>query len=247
MSKIEWCDKTWNCVTGCSWRSISCDGCYARRMTKRLQGIHEAKIASGISSSPGIAKYAEGFDKVVMHWDELGMPSEIKKPSRIFVNSMSDTFHKKVSISFIMTLFEVMGRCYKDHQYQLLTKRSERLLMLSNEGCLDWYPNIWMGVTIEHEQYLHRLSHLRATGAMVKFLSLEPLLGRMSNLDLTNIDQVICGAETGPGARYMNPDWAREIRDSCKDQGVAFFMKKMSNKETIPDDLMIREFPDAKG
>ncbi len=214
-------------------------------MTRRLQGICDAKIDRGERVPPGIYKYFEGFDKVVMHWNELQMPFDIKEPSRIFVNSMSDTFHRDVSVPFIMTLFLAMGDWYPQHQYQLLTKRSERLLALSTEGHLDWHSNIWMGVTVEHEQYLHRLYHLRATGAKIKFLSLEPLLSPLTNLDLTGIHQVICGAETGPGARPMKPDWAREIRDQCREQDVKFFMKAMSNKEPIPDDLMIREFPEV--
>ncbi len=240
MSKIEWTGKTWNCITGCTKISSGCLHCYSERMTKRLQGMYFAQLEKG--STPGMAKYKDGFNKVATHHDALYLPRAHTKPTTFFVNSMSDTFHMDVSSQFIHDIFAEM-RIISQHTYQLLTKRSERLLQLSCD--LEWCDNIWMGVTVESSKYSYRIDHLRQTEAKVKFLSLEPLLDELPSLNLDEIDWCIVGAETGPGARYMNPDWAREIRDQCRDQDVKFFMKKVSGKEPVPDDLMIREFPEV--
>lgn len=243
MSKIQWTDETWNCITGCTKTSKGCAKCYASSMSKRLQGMYKARLARGDDIPDGIRKYQYGFDKVVCHYNELLFPSTLLEGKRVFANSMSDTFHKDVPIAFIMTMFFVMKEA-NQHQYQLLTKRAGRLSRLDIEGHLDWQSNIWMGVSVERKDYKYRIDHLRSTGARIKFISFEPLLGDMGTLNLKGISQAIVGCETGPRARYMNPQWARDIRDQCREQGVKFFMKAVSNKESIPDDLMIREFPE---
>jgi len=251
MTKIEWTHipgwkgETLNCITGCTAISSGCRSCYARRMTKRLQAMYYAKIAKGENPGKGLDKYKFGFDKIKIHpktWQEV---SDWKKPRSVFLNSMSDTFHQDVPYWYIDWLFENMNR-YDQHIWQVLTKRSKRMEDLCNHRGLGLHftSNIWMGVTVENEQNLYRIDDLRAIDAQTKFLSCEPLLESLKHLALSGISWCIVGAETGPGARYMNPDWAREIRDMCREHGVAFFMKHMSNKEPIPDDLMIREFPE---
>ncbi len=204
-SAIEWTESTWNPVTGCTKVSPGCMHCYAERMAKRLQAM-------------GQPNYADGF-KVAMHEHAVELPLTWKKPRTIFVNSMSDLFHKAIPVEFIQRVFDVMRRA-NWHQYQLLTKRSERLLEL--EGKLEWLPNVWMGVSVENQKYTYRIDHLRQTRAHTKFLSLEPLLGPLPELDLTWIDWAIVGGESGPGARPMKPEWATEIRDQCRKAQVPF-------------------------
>ena len=208
-SHIEWTDATWNPVTGCSKVSPGCKHCYAERMAKRLQAM-------------GQPNYANGFE-VTLQPHMLELPLEWKRPRRVFVNSMSDLFHKDVPLSFIKKVFSVMRRA-NWHQYQLLTKRSERLLEVS--PLLTWEPHIWIGVSVENDDYTTRIDDLRKTGADVKFLSLEPLLGPLRKLNLRGIDWVIVGGESGPGARPMNPDWVRDIRDQCIRANVPFFFKQ---------------------
>lgn len=208
-SHIEWTDATWNPVTGCSKISPGCKHCYAERMARRLQAM-------------GQPNYANGFE-VTLQPHMLELPLEWKRPRRIFVNSMSDLFHQEVPLSFIKKVFSVMRRA-NWHQYQLLTKRSERLLEVS--PLLTWEPHIWIGVSVENDDYTSRIDDLRKTGADVKFLSLEPLLGPLRKLNLRGIDWVIVGGESGPGARPMNPDWVRDIRDQCIRANVPFFFKQ---------------------
>jgi protein gp37 len=208
-SHIEWTDATWNPVTGCSKVSPGCKHCYAERMAKRLQAM-------------GQPNYANGFE-VTLQPHMLELPLEWKRPRRVFVNSMSDLFHKDVPLSFIKRVFSVMRRA-NWHQYQLLTKRSERLLEVS--PLIAWEPHIWIGVSVENDDYTSRIDDLRKTGADVKFLSLEPLLGPLRKLNLRGMDWVIVGGESGPGARPMNPDWVREIRDQCVRANVPFFFKQ---------------------
>src|SRR5947209_2498479 len=197
-SPIEWTDATWNPVTGCTKISPGCKFCYAERMANRLRAM-------------GQANYRNGFD-LTLHPHMLEYPLRWRKPRRIFVNSMSDLFHDDVPESFIQSVFEVMHRA-RWHQYQVLTKRSERLLELSSR--LAWEAQIWMGVSVESEEYLCRVEDLRRTGARVKFLSVEPLLGSLRKLDLRGIDWVIVGGESGPGARAVDPEWIREVRERC--------------------------------
>jgi protein gp37 len=208
-SKIEWTESTWNPVTGCTKISPGCKHCYAERMAKRLQAM-------------GQPNYANGFSLTV-HPHAVEAPLSWKSPQVIFVNSMSDLFHKDVPVQFIRQVFDVMNRA-NWHQFQILTKRSGRLLQL--DSSLSWAENIWMGVSIETERYTHRIDDLRQIQAAVKFLSLEPLLGPLPDLDLAGIDWVIVGGESGPRARPMDEDWVLDIRDQCVSQAVPFFFKQ---------------------
>jgi len=181
--------------------------CYAERMAKRLQAMRQPN-------------YADGF-KPTLHYHALELPLKWKKPQTIFVNSMSDLFLKGIPIQFIQKVFEVMRRA-NWHTFQVLTKRAERFVDMSNGlNCLSWSPNIWMGVTVENKNYAFRIDYLRKTEASIKFLSLEPLLGPIPNLDLKGIDWVIVGGESGPGARPMKPEWVLDIRNQCR---RAFFL-----------------------
>lgn len=208
-SSIEWTDATWNPTTGCSKISPGCKNCYAERMSKRLMAM-------------GVEKYANGF-QVTLHRDALSIPLTWKKPQIIFVNSMSDLFHEEIPEEFVQEVFSVMRQAHW-HQFQVLTKRSERLLELAPQ--IDWPENVWMGVSVENADYSYRIDHLRQTNAHIKFLSLEPLLGPLSNLDLDNIDWVIVGGESGPGARPIHKEWVTEIRDQCLIANVPFFFKQ---------------------
>jgi protein gp37 len=208
-SSIEWTEATWNPLTGCTKISPGCKHCYAERMSNRLQAM-------------GQPNYSNGF-ALTLHEDALLLPLRWKKSQTVFVNSMSDLFHTRVPRDFILRTFEVMEKAYW-HRFQVLTKRSERLLRLSSS--LPWAKNIWMGVSVENKSYVHRIDHLRGTGAKVKFLSLEPLLGAIENLQLAGIDWVIVGGESGPGARPMKPNWVTSIRDQCGRANVPFFFKQ---------------------
>jgi protein gp37 len=208
-SNIEWTEMTWNPLTGCTKISPGCKHCYAERMALRLQAM-------------GQHNYVNGFD-LTLHEDALELPLRWKKSQTIFVNSMSDMFHAEVPAEFIIRAFDVMRRA-SWHQFQVLTKRSERLLSLN--GQLPWAENIWMGVSVETDVYTYRIEHLRHTDAAIKFLSLEPLLGPLDGLRLDGIDWVIVGGESGPGARPMKPEWVTSIRDQCVEANVPFFFKQ---------------------
>jgi protein gp37 len=208
-SSIEWTQSTWNPVTGCTKISPGCAHCYAERMARRLQSMNHPH-------------YLGGFN-LALHEDALELPLRWRKPQTIFVNSMSDLFHKDVFVAFILKAFEVMRRAHW-HRFQLLTKRSERLMELSSQ--LRCPPNVWMGVSVENADCAYRIDHLRQTDVAVRFVSLEPLLGPLPKLDLRAIDWVIVGGESGPGARPMEKDWVVEIRDQCICDGVPFFFKQ---------------------
>jgi len=208
-SHIEWTDATWNPVTGCTKISPGCKHCYAERLAHRLQLM-------------GQPNYRNGFF-LTLQPQMLELPLHWKAPKRIFVNSMSDLFHKDVPLEYIQQVFDVMERA-DWHQFQILTKRADRLRQVS--ASLPWPPNVWMGVSVENSDYVDRIDDLRATDAAVKFLSLEPLLGRLPNLKLRGIDWVIVGGESGPGARPMEEHWVLEIRNQCRRAGVAFFFKQ---------------------
>ncbi|MGO8788152.1 MAG: DUF5131 family protein [Terriglobia bacterium] len=208
-SAIEWTESTWNPLTGCTKISPGCKHCYAERMALRFQAMRQPN-------------YVNGFD-LTLHENALELPLKWKKPQTIFVNSMSDLFHKDVPVEFIVKTFDVMRRA-DWHKFQVLTKRSDRLLELS--PMLPWAPHIRMGVSVESLKYTPRIDHLRQTGARVKFLSLEPLLGPLPGLNLESIDWVIVGGECGPGARRMDAAWVLEIRDQCLDARVPFFFKQ---------------------
>ncbi|RME47880.1 MAG: phage Gp37/Gp68 family protein [Caldilineae bacterium] len=208
-SEIEWTNATWNPLTGCSKVSPGCKHCYAERMSRRLQAM-------------GHPNYANGF-QLTVHNHLLDRPLQWKKPQMIFVNSMSDLFHEEVPLEFIREVFDVMKRAWW-HQFQILTKRSERLYRVNHQ--LEWPQNVWMGVSVENESYVYRIDHLRNTNARIKYLSLEPLLGPLPHLNLENIDWVIVGGESGPGARPMDENWVLDIRDQCLAAHVPFFFKQ---------------------
>ncbi len=208
-SSIEWTEMTWNPTTGCDKISAGCKYCYAEVMTRRLHAM-------------GIEKYKDGF-KLRLHEDALQIPYEWKKPKVVFVNSMSDLFHKDVPLSFIQKVFDVMNMTPM-HTYQVLTKRAERLYEIHDK--LNWTTNIWMGVSVENDKVKDRIDFLRETNAKVKFLSLEPLIGPLTHLNLENIHWAIVGGESGRKARPMKESWVWDIRQQCADQGVAFFFKQ---------------------
>ena len=216
-SHIEWTDATWNPVTGCSKVSQGCKHCYAETMTRRLQAI-------------GTPKYRAGFKRVVEHPSALEDPLGWRRPRRVFVNSMSDLFHRDVSADFIGKVFRVMERA-RHHQFQVLTKRPQRAARMS--PLLPWPANVWMGTSVENVLTMRRIDQLRGVGARVKFLSLEPLLGPLPDLDLFCVDWVIVGGESGPHARPMRADWVRDIRDQCQRERVPFFFKQWGGTRRV--------------
>lgn len=222
-SKIEWTESTWNPVRGCTRVSEGCRFCYAERIAARFSGKGMAYegLAENTEAGP---RWTQRVLPVPALLDE---PLKWKKPRRIFVNSMSDLFHEKIELSYIQKVFAVMEKAHW-HQFQVLTKRSEQLLKFSPN--LPWSPNVWMGVSVEDNRVTHRIDELRQTGAQIKFLSLEPLLGALPNLKLEGIDWVIVGGESGPGAREMQKEWVIDIRDQCADANVLFFFKQWGGK-----------------
>lgn len=213
VTTIEWTEQTWNPVTGCTKVSQGCKHCYAERIADRFW-----------KDRP--------FTEVRCHPDRLEYPARVRAPTKFFVNSMSDLFHPDVPVEFIRQVFDVMARCER-HTFQVLTKRSERLLELQAE--LPWRPNIWMGVSVEDGRVTERIAHLQGTAARVRFLSLEPLIGPLEGLDLGGIHWVIVGGESGPGARTMEGSWVRSIRRQCRAARVPFFFKQwggVSKKKT---------------
>jgi protein gp37 len=208
-SKIEWTEATWNPVTGCTKISPGCKHCYAERLARRLQAM-------------GNPSYCNGFD-VTLHDHLLKLPSLWKASKSIFVNSMSDLFHEDISPEFILKVFEIMEKC-PQHRFQVLTKRSERLVRLRDQ--LPWANNVWVGVSVEKADLLYRIEDLRQSGARIRFISFEPLLGRIPKFDLSGIAWVIVGGESGPGARVMLRDWVIDIRDQCVDANIPFFFKQ---------------------
>lgn len=212
-SSIEWTELTWNPTTGCDKISAGCKFCYAEIMSRRLQAM-------------GVEKYADGF-KVRQHEAALAIPFGWKKPAMVFVNSMSDLFHKDVPVDFIRKVFRVMNA--NPHLiFQVLTKRSERLAELRAE--FTWSQNIWMGVSVEDEKVTHRIDDLRKVPAAVRFLSCEPLIGPLPRLKLKGIDWVIVGGESGANPRPMKEEWATSIRDQCEKFDAAFFFKQWGGR-----------------
>lgn len=221
-SGIEWTEATWNPTTGCDKTSPGCDNCYALTLAKRLRAMGQPKYqndGSPITSGPGFA--------LTVHPDALAAPRGWRAPRLIFVNSMSDLFHPEVPLDYIKRVFRVMAET-PQHTYQVLTKRSKRLATLASE--LDWPSNVWMGVSVETERYAFRLDHLRSVEATVRFVSAEPLLGPLPGLDLSSIDWLIAGGESGPNARPMDEKWALDLRDQCGEAGVAFFFKQWGGR-----------------
>jgi len=214
-SAIEWTDATWNPVTGCTKVSPGCKHCYAERLANRLRAM-------------GNARYKNGFE-LTLHPDVLERPLRWRRPRRIFVNSMSDLFHEQIPPDFVQRAFAVMADA-SQHVFQILTKRPERVVELADR--LTWPTNVWMGVSVETQEYAWRTDLLRKVPAAVRFLSLEPLLGPLSGLDLTGIHWVIVGGESGPGHRPARADWIRGIRDLCGDKDTAFFFKQWGGENT---------------
>jgi len=212
-SSIEWTEMTWNPTTGCDKVSAGCKFCYAEIMSKRLQAM-------------GIEKYKDNFD-VRIHDEALKIPYTWKSPKIVFVNSMSDLFHHEIPLPFIKKVFQVMNE-NPQHVFQILTKRAKRLFEIHSE--LKWTHNIWMGVSVENEKVKDRINYLRETSAKVKFLSLEPLLGPLPNLNLNKIDWVIVGGESGHKPRPMDPDWVLDIHRQCEARDVAFFFKQWGGR-----------------
>jgi protein gp37 len=213
-TSIEWTELTWNPVTGCTKISPGCKFCYAEVMTRRLKAM-------------GVEKYEAGFKKVRIHEESLGIPYTWKKSKVVFVNSMSDLFHKDVPLEFIQRVFQVMKE-NGQHVFQVLTKRAERLAEISH--LLPWSHNIWMGVSVEDDRVLDRIDFLRQTGAKVKFLSCEPLIGPLPDMNLTGIDWVIVGGESGHKARPMDSEWVLDIQEQCQTAQIAFFFKQWGGK-----------------
>ncbi len=213
-SSIEWTEQTWNPTVGCTKISAGCRGCYAEKMHRRLRAM-------------GQEKYKDPFTTVKPYPADLQKPLKRKKPTTYFVNSMSDLFHEDLDIGYISECFDVMWLAHW-HTFQVLTKRGERLA--SDGPKLGWPPNLWMGVSVEDARQLPRIEQLRRSGAKVKFLSLEPLIGPLPNLDLTGIDWVIVGGESGPTARPMKEEWVQDILQQCRAQGVAFFFKQWGGR-----------------
>ncbi|MDQ3049592.1 MAG: phage Gp37/Gp68 family protein [Bacteroidota bacterium] len=212
-SSIEWTEMTWNPTTGCTKISAGCKFCYAEIMSRRLQAM-------------GVEKYKDAF-KIRAHPEALSIPYTWKSSKVVFVNSMSDLFHKDIPLDFIKQVFHVMND-NPQHVFQVLTKRAERLLELHKD--LKWTHNIWMGVSVENNNVVDRIGFLRKTGAKVKFLSLEPLIGPLEKLNLKKIDWVIVGGESGHNPRPMNPDWVLDIQEQCERTDVAFFFKQWGGR-----------------
>ena len=212
-SKIEWTGSTWNPITGCTKYSDGCTNCYAEKMANRLKNM-------------GLKKYENSFT-LTLHYENIVDPLFMKKPQTIFVCSMSDIFHKDVPDEFILKLFEVMNKAHW-HTFQVLTKRAERIKELNDS--ITWTKNIWLGTTVESQKVTHRIDYLRESGAYIKFLSIEPLLTPINNLNLKNIDWVIVGGESGAKARPMLKEWVIDIKNQCKAQDVPFFFKQWGGK-----------------
>jgi len=227
-TKIQWTDQTWNPSTGCDKVSAGCKHCYAEVVTRRWPKT-----------------FPDGFD-FKLHPERFRDPYTWRKPRRVFVNSMSDLFHEQMSLDILQELFAVMADC-PQHTFQILTKRHERLAELAQQ--LHWSSNIWIGVSIENQNYAARADFLRQVPAAVRFISAEPLIGPLE-LDLHNIHWVIVGGESQLGCRAMDIQWARAIRDQCREVGVAYFLKQLGGHPNergqltdFPIDLQIREWP----
>lgn len=232
-SKIEWTEKTWNPVTGCTKISDGCANCYAEKMAGRLEAM----------ANP---RYKNGFN-VTVHEDLINAPFKWKKPATIFVNSMSDLFHEDISFDVIKRIFDTMNLA-NQHIFQVLTKRSDVLLEYAPH--LKWTSNIWMGVTVESDKYKYRIEDLVQTSAAIKFISFEPLIGRVNNPDLSGIDWAIIGGESGVGARPMDEEWVLHLKDVCTEYDTAFYFKQWGgkNKKKAGRELLGKTwdaFPDA--
>ena len=233
-SKIEWTESTWNPVSGCDKISKGCENCYAERMAIRLQAM-------------GTRGYEDGF-KVTLHPHTIEKPLNMKKPQIIFVNSMSDIFHKDIDDEYIIKIFEVMNKAHW-HIFQVLTKRPERLKAIAHK--LKWSDNIWMGVTVESNDYVNRVNYLKNLDIKVKFLSIEPLIDSVDKLNYNGIDWVIVGGESGYGCREIKKEWILDVKDKCQKENIPFFFKQWGgvNKKTkgrLLDGKIYDEMPKMK-
>jgi len=217
-SNIEWTEYTWNPTTGCNKVSAGCKNCYAELLSNRLK-------------EAGNPKYQHGFD-LTLHPNQLKIPFNLQKPTIVFVNSMSDLFHERIPLQYIQKVFEVMNQT-PQHTYQILTKRPELVVKYNNQ--LNWTANIWMGVSVEDEKVIERIELLKNTGAQIKFLSIEPLIGPLVNLNLNGIHWAIVGGESGLKARPMQKDWVVDVREQCIAQKVKFFFKQWGKPEFNPN------------
>ena len=208
-SKIEWTEETWNPITGCSKCSEGCKNCYAEKFAKRLHAM-------------GNIRYKNAFD-VTIHRDIFERPLKWKKSKMIFVNSMSDLFHEKIPTKDILSIFDIMNKA-SWHTFQILTKRPERLIELNDK--INWTDNIWMGVSIDNRDTIERCELLKKSGAMIKFISAEPLLESINNISLVGIDWIIVGGESGPGSRPLEKEWVIELKNKSEESGTAFFFKQ---------------------
>jgi protein gp37 len=212
-SRIEWTSASWNPATGCGEVSPGCAHCYAKTFAERFRGV------------PG-HPYEQGFD--LRLWPErLELPLRWGKPKLVFVNSMSDLFHERIPVEYVQAVFDVMRRA-DHHVFQVLTKRHERLAELA--PLLPWPENVWIGVSIENRRFVHRADYLREVPAAVRFISAEPLLGPLEGLDITGMDWLIAGGESGPGHRRVDAQWVRDLRDRCAAESVSFFFKQWGGR-----------------
>jgi protein gp37 len=248
-SAIEWTEATWNPTTGCDRTSPGCDRCYAMVLAKRLKAMGQPKY-----QNDGDARTSGPGFKLTLHPDALDIPRAWTAPRTIFVNSMSDLFHKDVPVDYIRQVFDVMADT-PQHTYQVLTKRSKRLAEIADQ--VEWPTNVWMGVSVESAPYAFRIDHLRQVPAAVRFLSCEPLLGPLGTIDLDGIHWVIAGGESGHGARPMDLDWATDLLDQCAEANVPFFLKQLGTRlasemghrgkghelDDFPEHLRVREYP----
>lgn len=230
-SKIEWTEVTWNPITGCTKISDGCMNCYAAKFAKRLKAM-------------GNIRYKNEF-KPTVHEDLIDLPKSWKSSKKIFVNSMSDMFHEDIPDEVILKIFQTMNEC-PQHQFQVLTKRPERMVELNKK--ITWTDNIWMGVTIENDKYLYRADLLKKTDSYIKFISAEPLLGSIKNIDLNNIDWLIVGGESGPNSRPIEKLWVEELQNLAKENNIAFFFKQWGgfNKKKngkLLNGKIIQEYP----
>ena len=254
-SNIEWTDATWNPIAGCSVVSPGCKNCYAMRQAGG-RFLNDSPKYQGLTEP---SKTGPVWTGEVRFWQKALMePLKWSAPRRIFVNSMSDLFHENVPDHWLRQIWDVMHEAHlkRGHIFQILTKRPERIARALGPNGIGWYAveglvpcpelGIWLGTSVEDEARKARIRHLQATPAAIRFLSLEPLIGAVGDLDFNGIHWVIVGGESGPKARMMDPDWARDIRDQCAAAGVKFFMKQMSRKAPIPPDLQVREYPEVR-
>ncbi|MGE3644522.1 MAG: DUF5131 family protein [Beijerinckiaceae bacterium] len=225
-TEIEWTDATWNPTAGCTIISPGCTNCYAQRMAARLaaMGVEKYKNTTRKSGKRAVWSGKINIDDSALNW-----PLSVRKSKRIFVNSMSDLFHENISDQFVLNIWDVMEQA-DWHSFQVLTKRPERMRSMMKSGQLKALKNVWLGTTVESSDFLYRIDALRDVAAAIRFISFEPLLSRISEPDLTGIDWAIVGGESGPNARLVVTSWVEELRDSCLEQGVAFFFKQWGGK-----------------